>query len=464
MNGGRKLVWREGMLMLPHHFQQLDLYHERLLHERLAALTPYSWGVAELAVDEQALAGGVFRLLRVSCVLPDGLLIRVGDADPGAPPSRPAEPHLPPNRAGVGVYLAVPAQRETAPNVAEVGAGGGDGVEEAPMLGGGARFVGEVVRVPDLNTGGNEQSILWARQNLALLFDDESLEGYDAIKIAEVVRSPAGKLDLREGYIPPLLRVGASPFIMNGLRKLLALLLARQKALASGRRERGGSGSVEFGAADVQALWMLQALNGVIPTLSYAHNTGEPPPTLIYVELARCAGQLLTFVVDGDPGTIANFNFTDLGTTFGRLFEMLTQLIGAQVTGKYITIPLDQKQPGFYTGRIQDHRLLEAALFYLAIGGDVPEATMRDRIPRLLKVGSFDQISQIISAAMPGVRVELDYRPPGAIPVRAGHIYLRLEKGGAYWDRIRSTGTIAVYQPLEPARLKVELMAVSEGS
>src|SRR5262249_54210678 len=189
MPGGRKLVWREGMLMPPHHFQQLAQYHERLLHERLSALTPYAWGVADLAVDEQALAGGVFRLLHGTCVLPDGMLIRVGEGDPDAPPSRPAEPHLPPSRGVVGVHLAVPSQRETAPNLSE-----GDGTDGAGPAGGGARFVADMGRVPDLNNGGNEQTILWARQNLSLLYDDESLEGYDTIKIAEVVRSPAGTL------------------------------------------------------------------------------------------------------------------------------------------------------------------------------------------------------------------------------------------------------------------------------
>ena len=466
MTWGRKLVWREGMLMLPHHFQQLDLYHERLLHERLAAVSPYAWGVADIQVDEQALAGGTFRLLRLHCVLPDGLLVRVGEVD-GGPPTRPVEPHLPPNKASIGVYLAVPAQRDTAPNLAETPAAGGNGATAAAAgLGAetfGTRYLGDVYQAPDLNTGGNAQPLECARQNVQLRFEEEGLEGYDALKLAEVVRSPAGTLALREGFVPPCLRVGASPFLIAGLRKLLALLLAKQKALASGRRERGGSGSVEFGAADVQALWMLQALNGAIPVLSYAHDTGSPAPELLYVELVRMCGALLSFVVDGDPGSLPRFQYTDLGGTFGRLFELAQSLVGAQVSGRFTTIPLDQRQPGFYTGRIQDRRLIEAASFYLAIGGDVPEATMRDRIPRLLKVGSIDQITQIISAAMPGVRVELDYRPPGAIPVRAGHIYLRLEKGGAYWDGIRTSGTIAVYQPLEPARLKVELLAVAEG-
>ena len=36
----RRVVWSEGMLVSPQHLQQADLYHERLLNQRLAAIAP----------------------------------------------------------------------------------------------------------------------------------------------------------------------------------------------------------------------------------------------------------------------------------------------------------------------------------------------------------------------------------------------------------------------------------------
>jgi type VI secretion system protein ImpJ len=240
-------------------------------------------------------------------------------------------------------------------------------------------------------------------------------------------------------------------------------MIARQKALAAGRRERGSSGSVEFGAADVQALWMLQALNSTIHVLRHAHERGWVAPEQLYVELARLCGQLFTLRFEGDPTSVPGFNYTELGATFRALFDLLEKLVGIDLGDALTSIPLEQKQPGFYLGRVGDSKLFDHAAFYLGVGGEVAETILRDRIPRLVKVGSADQISQIIGAALPGVRAEIDYRPPGCIPVRSGNIYLRLEKSGAYWDRIRSTGTIAIYQPLEPARLRLELLAIAEA-
>ena len=47
----QRVVWSEGMLVAPQHMQQQDLYHERLLDERIAALSPYRWGVVSVEID-----------------------------------------------------------------------------------------------------------------------------------------------------------------------------------------------------------------------------------------------------------------------------------------------------------------------------------------------------------------------------------------------------------------------------
>jgi type VI secretion system protein ImpJ len=67
------IQWHEGMLLLPQHFQQADLRQERLLHFHLSHSAPYSWGVSRLEIDEVLLVEGMFRVLNVEGVFPDGL-------------------------------------------------------------------------------------------------------------------------------------------------------------------------------------------------------------------------------------------------------------------------------------------------------------------------------------------------------------------------------------------------------
>src|SRR3712207_854439 len=123
----RRVVWNEGMLVGPHHFQQSDNYHEGLLNARLSSLVPYEWGVLDLQVSRDAIANGSFELVRCRAVLPDGLLVDVPQTDV-APPARPVAPHFDPEADRLDVYLAVPAQRAGAPNFQSNGSAPGAGV------------------------------------------------------------------------------------------------------------------------------------------------------------------------------------------------------------------------------------------------------------------------------------------------------------------------------------------------
>ena len=56
-----KVLWGEGLLLRPQHFQRQDQYHEHCLHKGIRAVHPYAWGVDKLEVDRDALGNGVLR-------------------------------------------------------------------------------------------------------------------------------------------------------------------------------------------------------------------------------------------------------------------------------------------------------------------------------------------------------------------------------------------------------------------
>jgi type VI secretion system protein ImpJ len=129
---------------------------------------------------------------------------------------------------------------------------------------------------------------------------------------------------------------------------------------------------------------------------------------------------------------------------------------------QYLIIPMEKREDGMYLGKFEDPKLPRThELFLEAKGTD--EATLRERLPRLLKIGSWTQIGYILNAAMPGVRVGIEYRPPGAIPVKPGLVYLRIDQAGDYWNDILGSGTIAIYQPIDPQKVDLRLIAVPAG-
>jgi type VI secretion system protein ImpJ len=57
-----KVLWGEGLLLRPQHFQRQDAYHEHCLYKSVKAVHPYAWGVEGCDVDHEALASGMLRV------------------------------------------------------------------------------------------------------------------------------------------------------------------------------------------------------------------------------------------------------------------------------------------------------------------------------------------------------------------------------------------------------------------
>ncbi|TGW14786.1 type VI secretion system baseplate subunit TssK [Candidatus Hepatobacter penaei] len=74
------IQWYEGMFMMPHHFQENDTLHQNLWQHHLQYLAPYHWGITHMSFDESALAQGVFKILKLQAVMPDGTVIFFPDA------------------------------------------------------------------------------------------------------------------------------------------------------------------------------------------------------------------------------------------------------------------------------------------------------------------------------------------------------------------------------------------------
>jgi type VI secretion system protein ImpJ len=449
----KKLVWTEGLFISQHHLQQLDRYHEQLVHDRLSSSYPYSWGITEIEVDERALATGAFRLARLSGILPDGTPVLLGDGLDDAIPPRSIEAALSPQVKTLDVYVGLTQETDTATNC---------DLDARP--GTLARYVREQGQVVDYNLGVGEQPMQFAKRNLRVFFGEERKDALDMFRVAQLTRSPAGAIILRDGFVPPALRVGASPFLMNGFTRLLEAMTAKQRSLAETRRHRTAA-AVEFQASDAAKFWLLNALNLTIPPFAHIVDDGMVHPERAYLALGQLIGLLCTFAVQGDPTTIPKFNYLDLGECFGPMFQRAYTLLDAVIAEKYVEVPLQKREDGMYLGQLEDRTILRFEFFVAArASGGVPESHVRERLPRLSKVASWNHINSILNSAVPGAKLELEYRPPGALPVRGNVVYFKLTKTPEFWNDISGTGTIAIYNPIEPDLIDLSLYAVDPAN
>ena len=447
-----RVVWSEGMLMCPQHLQQQDLYFEGTLATRLAAASPYAWGVVSMGVDEGALKAGQFKLGEFAGVLSAGLPVEFALGEAGGPAARPIAESFPTTAPMLEVYLAVPAAREGIPNFQ-------DALDEASV----ARFRIANRPVHDLTIAKTEQIIAFGRPNLSILYGTEARDDYETVKIAEVVRDGTGSFALSRNYIPPALKCSASPVLMAWLQDLLSVMLTKQRAISETRRQIDAA-SVEFTGQDITRFLLLNGLNTYIPHVRHIVESRTTSPLGCYLTLIELGGALTTFSSEVDPSTFPRFNHTDLRATFEELFGMLNKMLGATVRELCITVPLEARQDGMWIGQLKDDRLPRCPRYVLAVEAEGPQQEVANKLPKLSKIASWKQINQIVRSATPGVPLTVTHRPPSEVPVRPKQVYFMLEVSSEFWRQIATERTVAIYlpPPFDPSKAKITLMGVPE--
>jgi predicted component of type VI protein secretion system len=131
-------------------------------------------------------------------------------------------------------------------------------------------------------------------------------------------------------FIPPMLSVAASPVLVTELGDLLVRLQARRKRLMAMRRE-SNERLADFAVADVSLFWLLNALNSTEPVLTELLQTPGRHPELLYRELTRLAGSLLTFSLEHDAGDIPVYRHDAPERVFPPLLTLLDKLLEASL-------------------------------------------------------------------------------------------------------------------------------------
>jgi type VI secretion system protein ImpJ len=440
------VLWTKGVLLTPQHLQAQDRFLEDLLRFQLSSLTFAPWGFHRLIVDREVLAGGAVGLATAAGIFPDGLLFDMPEADP-LPPPKPLEAHWPPDQPSLDVYLAIPEYRYGGVNVAE------------PRQDRDARYVSEVLMRRDENTGLAERPVLVGQKNFRLLVEGESLSGVTAMPVARVLRAASGELTLDPRFVPPVIDIRASEFLMAVARRLVEILSAKSTLFAGKRRQRNQT-LAEFGISDVASFWLLYTVNTHLPLIRHLMETRGGHPAELFAGMLELAGALTTFSTDLHPRDLPGYDHTDLSRCFGELDEKVRYLLETVVPANYASLPLKPVAPAVYAVAIDQDRYLSAAEWFLAVNAEMRQDELARRIPQLVKVSSSDRVGQLIKQALPGLELQHVASPPSAVPVKLGYLYFRLARSGPDWEGVARGRNLAAYVPSDFPNPQLELVIV----
>ncbi|WP_297260692.1 type VI secretion system baseplate subunit TssK [uncultured Desulfovibrio sp.] len=439
-----RVVWTEGLQLCPVHFQQQDRYTESQLAQRGLLLPRYGWGFTEFVIDEQYLNLGKVVLSKAQGILPDGSLFEIGHGQEGL--SLDVEPGVM-NRQ---VVLALPIALE-----------GSSEIREEKNTGLSTRYVAHAVTVrSNIAADTRERAIQCARPDLKLMFaDDVSQNGYVILPILHIVECRPDKSILADkDFTPTFMHMGASPLLSGYLRELIGLISHRADQLA---RRISSAGST--GTAEIADFMLLQCLNRAEPVFKHLDTTPNVTPEDCYLQLLSLVGELASYVEAGKrPGDLPRYNHRAQYQCFTDLMELARFALSMVLEQHAVELPLQQRKYGITVSPIHDRNLLTAASFILVASADMDQETLRTSLPRQLKIGTVENIRDLVNRQLPGIRIAALAVAPRQIPFHAGKSYFHLEFTSEELAQMELSGGFAFYVSGTFPGLQLQFWAIKE--
>ncbi|UXY12380.1 type VI secretion system baseplate subunit TssK [Kosakonia sp. ML.JS2a] len=436
-------LWEDGAALAPQQFQQQARWDAHIADTVAGMGISHPWGVVSAEFDDAALALSRLNATRLVVRFHDGTTVDTELADNLPPVCDVSAAH---GNEVVDVLAALPLLSASGGNL-------DNGLDsERPR-----RWKAERVVVQEL-AGYESGELAILRNAITLRLSTQENTAYLTCPVARLVRNAQGQWSRDSSFIPPMLSVAASPVLVAELGDLLVRLQARRKCLMAMRRE-SNERLADFAVADVSLFWLLNSLNSAEPVLIELLQTPGRHPELLYRELTRLAGSLLTFSLEHDAGDIPAYQHDAPERVFPPLLALLDKLLEASLPSRVLSIHLEH-QDQIWKGALHDARLREGADFYLSVRSSMPNHELQTKFPQLCKAGSFDDVSDVVNVALSGMVIKPLTHVPAAIPLRLENQYFSLDLSTEAARAMLVMGNCTFYTPRSLGDVNLELFAV----
>jgi len=438
------------MHLAQHHFQAQCRYFESAMHFALSSVLQGGHGLVAVELDHDALWNGTVSLVHATGVMPDGLAFDVGDSDP-LPPTREVSDLLETGSEGATVHLVIPSYSPSHANAVL----DGDSAAEA------RRYEAVAVPLYDETTGADERVIQVGRRNLQILGESELQDDHVSLPLARLRPDGSGHFVYDPVFVPPTLRIGASPRLTAILEGLIEIMEAKGESL---RRQLPGADTMsEKAGQELTGLWLTHAIYSGLGPLRHHAQFGRAHPRDVYEDLARLAGALCTFSLESDPRDIPLYDHDHPGEAFAALDRHIRRHLEVVIQERYISVPLTRTAANLHTAALADKRTLGRAEWVLRVRSGASSAAVITEVPRKAKICSAEDVMRLVgSAGLPALGIEHLATLPTAIPSRVGSLYFRLLREGPPWELIQVRGSVGVYLPDSLADAELELLVLPE--
>ncbi|MBP7566886.1 MAG: type VI secretion system baseplate subunit TssK [Burkholderiaceae bacterium] len=456
MSWNHKVVWSEGLFLLPQLFQQQERYLEHFAHRRAAPLSPFFWGFSHYRIDPESLGLGKLVLSSAAGLFSDGTPFSVPAESPPPPPLAVRPEHL-----QEVIYLALPSR---VPNGEETtfGETGPDGqVREA--AGSLARNSVHDVDLRDANSiGQGPRPVQLGQLRLRLLPHKELTSAWMGLPLARVTAIRGdGSIEIEPTLLPPVNVLGASAMLLEWASQLHGTARLRAQSLADRLTGAQGQGAQ---AAEVGDYLMLQLLNRYEAELDALLAVKDAPPEHLHRLLRTLGAELSTYARPGTrrPADVPRYDHANPYASFKPLVEEVRELLNAVLVRSAQRIDLAVKPHGLRTASVDPATLAGFQALVLTVRAQLPLEQLATQFPAQAKFGPAERLPELVRLHLPGLHLASLPVPPRQIPYSAGTVYFQIEPRGALWQQLVAHGGMALHVAGEIPGLGVELWGVRE--
>uniref|UniRef100_UPI0035A0BEE7 type VI secretion system baseplate subunit TssK n=1 Tax=Glaesserella sp. TaxID=2094731 RepID=UPI0035A0BEE7 len=438
-----RVLWKEGLFIRPHHFQQESRFFSDQL-KQLLDINAFNFGFEKLSFELQHLSFGKISLSECKGVMPDGSFFHLPVTE-----DLPSPLKLESSSIGKVVYLCLPLHIE-----------GSAEVKYDADIQSLTDFRCELVfsEVKDTHSeSGNYAQLELIKNKYFLKLETEDLSNYAILPVARIKDiSLENQVTLDEEFYPAALNIRALPKFMSKLLELTDLISLRTKNIAT-RMSR----PEQSGVADVNDFLMLLSLNRVLPLFKSLTKSATTHPVKAYELLASLHSELATFVLEERVvDSFYDYIHEMPHLSLEPLYTTVKSYLSVVSSAKALPLPVTAHQYGIYTAQVKDRSFYENAEFIIAVKAHLPPDTLRTQFAHQTKISSIEQINKLIHLQLPGIPLQALAVAPRYLPYHAGFVYFQLDKTSQYWDNMAASTGFGFHVAGHYPDLEIEFWAV----
>lgn len=310
-----KMLWHEGLLMSPQHFQMTDFLLQNAINYVSSKINPYIYGIGKINIDLASLTAGTFRILSADGMFQDGLIFSY-DSSYDAPLEKKIKEHFITSSEPVNIYLAMMKHK----------------IGENLLASNLQRFkTCQINDVGDESVDTEKINVLMLKPALHLLFEKEVDGRYLAFQVAQICKNNADSNIYLSDYVAPSISLNKDSKLCEIFRDIVYFIRQKIEGLSSTR-----SNSLLYTDLDTQQ--RIQILIQALLPFEAIINLENLHPFEYYKILITTVAHLISLNTYQILPQITIYDHNDLHQTFMSLQKFIKSVLEF-LKQIYITIP-----------------------------------------------------------------------------------------------------------------------------